>query len=200
MFEKLGIAIGSCGLVTAIVTLIAACNEKKKLDKKLEEYTEKQKKLVANTSKAIDDLADATPVDIREEMVEKAVHKAVDREVNSAVSKAVSDVKYGIRAEIDQEVRQEIVTQRDKIVEDVDRKLVEEVEKISREDISRDVMKKVTNMVIDRVDKDMSDIKETYSRKINDEVKDISRTYKSRLDLLTSGYDRDYLVWRLGRA
>lgn len=194
MLGKIAIALGGVSLATAIANLIISHNREKEMEKQLKENEEQLKKATGVINQAVKDLADETPVDIREEIVNRAIQTAVDREVRNAVDDAVRTVRTYIRTEIDRDVRMEIVAQRDKLIDDVDRKLTEEVERLSKYDIAADVRRKVT----DRMDKDLNDIREKYSRKLEQEMKDLTRTYRNRLDLLVD--DNDYWVWKLRRA
>ena len=46
----------------------------------------------------------------------------------------------------------------------------------------------------------MNDIRDKYSRKLEENMKDITRSYKNRLDLLVDDVNRDYWSWRIRKV
>ena len=197
MNEKLAVILGGTALALTIGSLWLLHKKTKEIQKLLDNYESQMKKTTGTVDKAVKDLAEATPVDIRQEIVDRAVEQAVEREAKNAVYKAICDVRSDIRNEINDTVRREIQDQKDRTIEDVDRKIIEEIDKISKDDIAADVRRKATDLIIDRMDCDMNDIRDKYSRKLEENMKDITRSYKNRLDLLVSDADRDYWSWRI---
>ena len=125
MNEKLGIILGGTALALTVGGLYMLHRKTKEMEKLLASYEAQRKKTTGSVEQAVKDLAEATPVDIQQAIVDKAVAQAVDREAKNAVYKAISDVRADIRDEIAGNVRREIQDPRDKVIEDVDRKIIE---------------------------------------------------------------------------
>ena len=85
-----GIVLGLCGLGWAAYQ-----------SKKMNDAAKK-----INTT--VDEMADKTPVEIEQSMIDKALEVAVDRAVTAKASVAVSELKKDIHSEIEKEVRREL--------------------------------------------------------------------------------------------
>ena len=57
---------------------------------------------------ALTDLEKSTPVEIKDDIVEKAIQNATDREVKSAVNDAVRSVKSDVHKTVESEVKKEV--------------------------------------------------------------------------------------------
>lgn len=193
----LGIILGCSSVGITGITSALMWRKGKKVDKQVEENLNMANKVSKTVDKAINDISEMTPVDVRDEIVDRAIRDAVHREVGKAVDQAVREVKNDIRNEINTQVREEIRIQRDNIIDEVDRKLVNEVDKISRDDIANDVHRKVTNMIIDRMDSDLENIKERYSRKMEERFKELEKSYKRRLDGIVYNAENGYWIYKI---
>lgn len=182
MNAKFGILAAGAALFVSAANLVITFMEHRNLDKKAKENEEKVTKLVSTIGKAVNDLADATPVQVKDAMVEEATNKAVNREVGKAVENAVSNVRNDIREEVSTQVRAEIKSAKDNTIDEVDRKLREEVEKISRDDIISDVRRKITGTIIERLNDDLDEIREQYNKKMGDNVDELTRKARSRMN------------------
>ena len=197
MDGKLGAIFGGTAIAVVLLGLGLIHLKVKKVDDKLEENEKDVKKAKGNIEKAVKDLAEVTPVEIKEDIVRRAIDKAVDAEVSRAVYKTAQEVRGDMDREINSQVRSEIIAQRDKVIDNVDRKLVEEVDRISRDDIVNDVQRKITNMVIDRMERDLTDIRDQYARKLDKNVEEVTRKYREKLDDLIRDMDWQRLGYRI---
>lgn len=197
MINKIGAILGGTAILVAGVILGVVIVKEKKIDEKIEENEKCVKKAAGLIDKAVKDVADATPVEVKDDIVRRAVDRAVDREVSSAVGRSVSQVRMDIEREINSQVRNEIQKERDSIVDRVDKKLVEEVDRISREDIARDVQRKITNLMIDRMDSDLKEIRDKYERKMDENMSDLTRKYRKKMDDLDWDYDRYRVIYKI---
>lgn len=195
MFEKVAVAVGGTIVGVMIVGGVVVYRKLKDLGTRMDKHEDNVHKVIWKTDKAVKDLAEMTTVEIREDMVKRAVAEAVNREVRASVTDAVRDIRSDIRAEINSGVRNEIQSQKEKLISDVDRKLVEEVDKISRDEIVDDVRRKVTNSVIDRFSRDFSEIRDKYSRKMEENISDMTRQYRRRLESI--GDDKIHFIYNI---
>ncbi len=197
MDSKFGIFLGGAALILAASALGIVHVKVRKIDKKLDDNSADIHKANNKIEAAAKELAEKTEVEIREDIVNKAIKVAVERDVSKAVESAVRIIRTDIMNEVEHDVREEIRSQRDKVISDVDRKLVEEVDRISRDDIVHDVQKRITSMMIDRMDSDLNAIKDQYRRKLQENIDDMTKRYRDKLDDVIRDMDWQRLGYRI---
>ena len=197
MDSKIGIFLGGAALILAASALGIVHVKVRKIDKKLDDNSADIHKANNKIEAAAKELAEKTEVEIREDIVNKAIKIAVERDVSKAVESAVRIIRTDIMNEVEHDVREEIRSQRDKVISDVDRKLVEEVDRISRDDIVHDVQKRITSMMIDRMDSDLNAIKDQYRRKLQENIDEMTKRYRDKLDDVIRDMDWQRLGYRI---
>ena len=197
MDSKIGIFLGGAALILAASALGIVHVKVRKIDKKLDDNSADIHKANDKIEAAAKELAEKTEVEIREDIVNKAIKVAVERDVSKAVESAVRIIRTDIMNEVEHDVREEIRSQRDKVISDVDRKLVEEVDRISRDDIVHDVQKRITSMMIDRMDSDLNAIKDQYRRKLQENIDEMTKRYRDKLDDVIRDMDWQRLGYRI---
>ena len=197
MDSRIGIFLGGAALILAASALGIVHVKVRKIDKKLDDNSADIHKANDKIESAAKELAEKTEVEIREDIVNKAIKVAVERDVSKAVESAVRIIRTDIMNEVEHDVREEIRSQRDKVISDVDRKLVEEVDRISRDDIVHDVQKRITSMMIDRMDSDLNAIKDQYRRKLQENIDEMTKRYRDKLDDVIRDMDWQRLGYRI---
>jgi hydroxypyruvate isomerase len=145
---------------------------------------------------AIDDLANKTPVDIPDELIERAVEKAVALEVKQAVSKAtdvaVAAVKRDIHKQIVDAVESEYSSIKDAVLEE----LVTEAAKIDVKRVRADVEKVAREIALSKFDDNLDDI----LNKHNSELENVTKIYKAIADAVAPNKSNDNeMVLRIAR-
>lgn len=130
---------------------------------------------------SIEDLANKTPVDIPESMIERATEKAVAIEVKNAVSKATDVVLKDVKRDIHKQVSDVIESEYSSIKDTVLEQATEEAAKIDVKRVRADVEKAAKEAVLEKLDDNMDHILENF----NDQLKNTSRIYNSIADTMT---------------
>ncbi len=122
-----GIVLGLCGLGWAAYQ-----------SKKMNDAAKK-----INTT--VDEMADKTPVEIEQSMIDKALEVAVDRAVSAKASAAVSELKKDIHNEIEKEVRRELTDSLKEIRDRVSEEIKDQADQIDKDEVLKDVTRKLTD-------------------------------------------------------
>ena len=130
---------------------------------------------------SIEDLANKTPVDIPESMIERATEKAVAIEVKNAVSKATDVVLKDVKRDIHKQVSDAIESEYSSIKDTVLEQATDEAAKIDIKRVRADVEKAAKEAVLEKLDDNMDHILENF----NDHLKNTSRIYNSIADTMT---------------
>lgn len=141
----------------------------------------KMSKISEKLDISIEDLANKTPVDIPDSMIERATEKAVALEVKNAVSKATDVVLKEVKRDIHKQVSDAVESEYSDIKESVLEEVTNEVAKIDVKRVRADVEKAAKEAVIEKLDDNMDDILENF----NDQLKNTSRIYNSIADSMT---------------
>ena len=130
---------------------------------------------------AIEDLANKTPVNIPDSMIERAAEKAVAIEVKTAVSKvtdaALKDVKRDIHKQVSDAVESEYSNIKDTVLEEI----TKEAAKIDVKRVQDDAVKGAKELVFEKIDTKTDDILENFNR----QLENTSRIYNSIADSMT---------------
>ena len=129
---------------------------------------------------SIDDLANKTPVDISDSMIERATEKAVTFEVKNAVTKVTDAVLKDVKRDIHKQVSDAIESEYSSIKDSVLEEVTDEVAKIDVKRVRADVEKAAKEAVLEKLDDNMDDILENF----NDQLKNTSRIYNSIADTM----------------
>lgn len=140
----------------------------------------KMAKISDKLDMSINDLANNTPVDIPEHMIERATEKAVALEVKNAVGKATDVVLKEVKRDIHKQVSDAIESEYSDIKESVLDEVTNEVAKIDVKRVRADVEKAAKEAVLEKLDDNMDDILENF----NDQLKNTSRIYNSIADTM----------------
>lgn len=153
----------------------------------------KMAQISENLNHSIDDLASHTPVDIRDDMIERAVEKAVTLEVKQAVSKATEralvDVKKDIHKQISDAVEEEYSDIKDVVLKE----LIDEAAKIDTKRVRADVERAAKEHALEKFDDSLEDILDDYKSNLES----VSKIYKSFADALTPTNNKE-TVLRIG--
>ena len=141
----------------------------------------KMSKISEKLDISIEDLANKTPVDIPDSMIERATEKAVALEVKSAVSKATDVVLKEVKRDIHKQVSDAVESEYSDIKDSVLEEVASEVAKIDVKRVRADVEKAAKEAVLEKLDDNMDDILENF----NDQLKNTSRIYNSIADSMT---------------
>ena len=129
---------------------------------------------------SIEDLANRTPVDIPDSMIERATEKAVALEVKNAVGKATDIVLKEVKRDIHKQVSDAIESEYSDIKYSVLEQVTNEAAKIDVKRVRADVEKAAKEAVLEKLDTNMDDILENF----NDQLKNTSRIYNSIADTM----------------
>ena len=129
---------------------------------------------------SIEDLANRTPVDIPDSMIERATEKAVALEVKNAVGKATDIVLKEVKRDIHKQVGDAIESEYSDIKYSVLEQVTNEAAKIDVKRVRADVEKAAKEAVLEKLDTNMDDILENF----NDQLKNTSRIYNSIADTM----------------
>ena len=153
---------------------------------------------------AIEDLADKTPVDIPNNMIERAVEKAVALEVKQAVSKATDQVMVDIKRDIHKQISDAVESEYSSVKDAVLEELVTEASKIDAKRVRADVEKAAKAHALEKFDDELDDIAEEFKEKFDeylDDCKDnlavVNKVYKSFADAMNPSGNKE-MVLRLG--
>lgn len=140
----------------------------------------KMAKISEKLELSIDDLANKTPVDISDSLIERATEQAVAREVKDAVGKvtdaALKDVKRDIHKQVSDAIESEYSDIKGEVLEEVKN----EVAKIDVKRVRADVEKAAKEAVLEKLDTNMDDILENFNAQLNS----TSRIYNSIADTM----------------
>lgn len=129
---------------------------------------------------SIEDLANKTPVDIPDNMIERAVEKAVAREVKHAVDKTtdriIVDVKRDIHKQVSDAVEDEYSNMKNSVLEE----LTKAASKIDVARVRSDVEKAAKEHALEKFDDNLDDIIENF----NDQLKSTAKIYTSIADTM----------------
>ena len=124
---------------------------------------------------SIDELANNTPVDISESLVERATEKAVAYEVKKAVAKAtditVTELKRDIHNHVNEAVESEYASIKSTVLTEV----TNEVAKIDVNRVRADIEKAAKEAVLEKLDTNMDNILENF----NEQLKNTTKIYNS---------------------
>ena len=129
---------------------------------------------------AIKDLADKTPVDISDSMVERATEKAIAYEVKQAVGKVTDVVLKDVKRDIHKQVSDAVESEYSDIKDIVLAEVTNEAAKIDVKRVRADVERAAKDAVLEKLDDNMDDILESF----NDQLKNTSRIYNSIADTM----------------
>lgn len=135
----------------------------------------KMNKISEKIDLAIEELADKTPVNISESLVERATEKAVAYEVKQAVTKATDATIAELKRDIHKHVSDAVESEYSNIKDTVLKEVSNEVAKIDVTRVRTDIEKSAKAAVLDKLDTSMDDILENF----NEQLKNTSKIYTS---------------------
>ena len=153
----------------------------------------KMAQISANLDRSIEELANKTPVDIPDSMVERAVEKAVEREVKCAVAKATDAAVKEVRRDIHKQVGDAVEVEYSKIKETVLKEATDEAAKIDVKRIRNDIEEAAKKQALDKFDDNLDKITEEYKGYLSS----VSRIGKTFADAVTQSNNRE-TVLRIG--
>lgn len=145
---------------------------------------------------SIEDLANKTPVDIPDDMIERAVEKAVAYEVKQAVNKTTDRVIVDVKRDIHKQVSDAVESEYSNIKETVLEELVTEAAKIDVKRVRSDVEKAAKEIALEKFDDNLDDILEKH----NSELENVTKIYKAIADAVAPSRSNDNeMVLRIAR-
>lgn len=132
-------------------------------------------KITSKFDMTLNDLADKTEIEIKQEIVERAMEDAADQEARKAARIAVDTVRNDIHREIQKEVSKSVDDSFKSIEGDVKKEIQKQVGSINIERLRRDVVDEAKKDAIEKFNSDMEDILNKY----NENLGKISSIYGS---------------------
>ena len=140
----------------------------------------KATKTAEKINMSIDKIADATPVDISEKVVEAAVAKAADREVHEKVRLIADAAVNDIRSDIDAQVRQTIKDAYGDVKDGVRDKLEEKVGTVNIDRVRNEVIEKAKKQAAEKFETDLKGVLDIY----NNNLRQVNNIYTSMANAL----------------
>ena len=162
--NKFDNAVGIIGLAVGMIGVGYALGARSKMTKISEKI-----------DMSIDDIANKTPVDISDSLIERATEKAVAYEVKQAVSKATDATIADMKRDIHKQVSDAINTEYSSIKTSVLNEITNEAAKIDVNRVRADIEKAAKEAVMDKLDTNMDQILENF----NEQLKNTTKIYNS---------------------
>ncbi len=164
-FEEKLRKIGTIGLVVLSgVSVIATV------------YCHRQmKKTFRLVSKAANNVADLTVVDVQQGIIDRAINDAANREVGRAVNRAVRMVEEDILSETQKRVRGAVQQSQSKIQKAVTDAIAKEAAKVDQNAIMEDATEKAKEMLLARFDGKLDGLMSDYQRNLDN----VGKIYQS---------------------
>ena len=162
--NKFDNAVGIIGLAVGMIGVGYALGARSKMAKISEKI-----------DMSIDDIANKTPVDISDSLIERATEKAVVYEVKQAVSKATDATIADMKRDIHKQVSDAVNTEYSSIKTSVLNEITNEAAKIDVNRVRADIEKAAKEAVMDKLDTNMDQILENF----NEQLKNTTKIYNS---------------------
>ena len=163
--------LGALGIIMGIGGLIFAGWQAKK-----------QNELEEKIGIAMKDLENKTPVEIKEEMVNKAIRNAVDREVKIAVNDAVKAVKNDIHKEVETEVRKEVNASFQTIKAETAEKISDQVASIDEGALKAEVTRKAEDKILKKFEHALDSMLDEERSRARRRTDDVFKTWEGITD------------------
>lgn len=170
MSNKGNILVGIVGCCVGLLGVGYAIGTKKKLN----DISDK-------IGASLDQLSDATEVDIPEWMIDKAVEKAVDREVTYSVKKAVDSAVNEVKRDIHREVKESVKAAYADTKSEVTKELKKQVSNVDISEARKEVVAEAKKEAAEKFDSNLEEILE----KFNSDLENVSKIYKSITNAIT---------------
>lgn len=144
-----------------------------------------------NLDASIENLADRTPVDISDQIIEQAVRRAVDREVSIAIRNASDATIAGIRKDIEREVRVAVTDSYTDIRKSVGDEISKQVANLNIDKLKNEVKDKAKDLVIEKFEGNLDTMLEDF----NKNLENVSKIYGSIAESMTK---KQETVFKIG--
>lgn len=183
--------IGALGIIMGIGGLIFAGWQAKK-----------QNELEEKIGIAMKDLENKTPVEIKDEMVNKAIRNAVDREVKIAVNDTVKTVKNDIHKEVETEVRKEVTASFQTIKAETAEKISNQVALIDEGALKAEVTRKAEDKILKKFDGSLDNVLNEARDECKRRLNSVTKSWESIADwaetLLPRRNNNSGMTFRIG--
>lgn len=142
----------------------------------------KQEDLAKKVDLSLEELEKKTPVDIKEEMVNKAIRNAVDREVKIAVNDTVKTVKNDIHKEVETEVRKEVNASFQTIKDQTAAKISDQVALIDEGALKAEVTKKAEEKILKKFDGSLDNVLNEARDECKRRLNSVTKSWESIAD------------------
>lgn len=116
----------------------------------------------------IEDIDEKTPVEVKEEIVNKAIEKAVAREVKSAVSRTADRIHDDSMKEIKTQVGEAVENEKDAVKERVKTRVKDIVNSIDQEEFEADMKKEAKKIMIEKFNKTLNSLTGEFKGRLGD--------------------------------
>lgn len=124
---------------------------------------------------SIDELANKTPIDIPNDMIERAVEKAVAEKAKESVGKATDVAVAAVKRDIHKQISDAVEEEYDNLKETVLEELVTEAAKIDVKRVRSDIEKAAKERAMEKFDDNLDDILEGHTR----EFENVTKIYQA---------------------
>ncbi len=135
----------------------------------------KHKDICDMLNRSIDSISENIEVEIAESIINRAVEKAVDREAGRAAERVSDNILKSTRNKVTLEVKKVIDDNYKYIRKDVEKKLIEEVQKLDITELQKEVRKDAAEKVAYKFNGCLDDILERF----NGQLADVQKIYQS---------------------
>ena len=183
--------VGALGIIMGIGGLIFAGWQAKK-----------QNELEEKIGIAMKDLENKTPVEIKDEMINKAIRNAVDREVKNAVNDTVKSVKADIHKEVETEVRKEVNASFQTIKAETAEKISNQVALIDEGALKAEVTRKAEDKILKKFDSSLDGVLNEARDECKRRLNSVTKSWESIADwaetLLPRRNNNSGMTFRIG--
>lgn len=124
--------------------------------------------IVKKIDASIEDIDEKTPVEVKEEIVNKAIEKAVAREVKNAVSRTADRIHDDSMMEISKQVNEAIEDEKSAIKERVKIRVKDIVNGIDQEEFEADMKKEAKKIMIEKFNKTLNGLTGEFKGRLGD--------------------------------
>ena len=144
-------------------------------------FAKKNDDLADKIDKSLSDIEKATPIEIRDDIIDRAIQNAANKKVGKAMESAVNSVKDNYDRQIRSGVGNEIEKQFESIGQNVSDEVVRQIASMNKNAMAERIIPKVEKMMEDQ----MRD-------KLNNKLGDISREYTKKMDEMARDFKEQF--------
>lgn len=138
---------------------------------------------------AIDDLANATEIDISDEIINQAVEKAVNAAVKDSITKATNEAVAEVRTDIRRKVAEAVTKEYESVKDSVLNEITAAAAKIDVAKVQKDVEEKAEKIALEKFEVNLSDIVKKFKSDWNTAAR-----VCSTIQNMSGGYDPSHNV------